>query len=69
MTRPDPPTYGIFHMFRSFFFESFPKRELERPRDSKRRDMELFRQLVYRQTVTIATENSYEIAEMMVEEI
>ena len=56
-------------MFRSFCFERFPKRELERPRDSKRRDMELFRQLVYRQTVTIATENSYEIAEMMVEEI
>ena len=42
---------------------------MERPRDSKGRDMELFRQLVYRQTVTIATVNSYEIAEMMVEEI
>ena len=27
MTLPDPPpppTYGIFHMFRRFFFESFP---------------------------------------------
>ena len=28
MTPLDPPTYGKFHMFNGFFFESFPKERL-----------------------------------------